>query len=629
MSQITLEKKIFRNQNIFNLYNGKRKELFSEVSPKESPQILYLLPWLLSVNHPDCPGYLPEMENGFKVYGIENSHEVKKKEAVFKKMFKIKERSSLYLKSNGQLSIDGIYTIGSIGSVAQTQYSDCDIWVCADYNKFGEKNWDYLVKKINLIKDWFDENCKIPVYFFTSDVNNIKKGYFGKVDKESSGSAQKNILMEEFYRTTIVIMGKTPFWWVCWSKHEKLDYEKSYKLMQTSINGCDEYVDFGDLPQIESSEFLGSSLWQLQKALASPLKSVIKMALLKRQIDDPGKRLAADLFREKILTSNQNDFLEPMTFTLGLLLKNMEDLINKERNSFLKECFFLRCNMKAFEKKKGLRKKFVDIFIKCSGIPRETQYKLSDFENWDMASQLHLGKRLVQELFNYYKEISAAGKADAGINLRDLTVLGRKIASIYQRKNHKVNLIPKPIENFNLLDVTFVYDNDTWFIYAGNDRSIPLFQGKDIVKAASFVVWNDLFKTGRIKMLPNHTSVSLQEIINLCHKLKDFFGTCDVLDNSPGYYLKKEKVKKVFVVVSFEEIHYEKNINNFAVIYKTTWGELFVRRIRSPYALQNQLKLIRQTNRDYLIDFYLQRNSNYYEKIIRRTRDLVERSLSI
>jgi len=626
MVHISIEKKVTRNLNLFNLYNNKRKELFKEFSPKESDQILYLLPWLLSVNQPSCPGFVPELKENFRVFGIESLKIMRKKSLVYKKLFKISDSDHPHLKPGKVFQIDGVYTIGSIGSIAQTSYSDCDIWICIDSNTIDRERKIFLIEKLNLIKDWFDENCKIPVYFFLSDIHDVKKGYFGKLDKESSGSAQKNILMEEFYRTTIVIMGRTPFWWV--SRIPGYDYDYVLKKINEGLGGGYEYVDFGDLPKIGADEFLGASLWQLQKALGSPLKSVIKMALLKRNIDNPDNKLAADLLKERVMTTNPEDFLDPMSFTLDLLLEGLDHKYDKATRGFLKECFFLRCNMKTYEKKEGLRRKLVMRFIKASEIPKETQYRLSDFKHWDMASQMRLGKRLLQELFKFYRDISSRGHADIGINKRDLTVLGRKIASIYQKKTNKLSLVPKPTEKFNLIDITYIYKMGRWYIYAGNDRSIPLFTDKDIVKATAFSVWNNLFKVGRVRMEPNSTSVSLQEIINLSHKLKSFLGECDVLDNSPSFYLRKERIQKVFIVVSFEESHYEKDINNFAFIYKTTWGELFVKRITSPYGLQKKLKLIKEDNREFQIEFYLQRNCSYYEKIIRRTRDIVERSFS-
>ena len=40
--------------------------------------------------------------------------------------------------------------------------------------------------KINLIKDWLDQNVKIPIYFFLSDVDDIRHYRFGLVEGESS-----------------------------------------------------------------------------------------------------------------------------------------------------------------------------------------------------------------------------------------------------------------------------------------------------------------------------------------------------------------------------------------------------------------------------------------------------------
>ncbi|PIE74843.1 MAG: hypothetical protein CSA18_02730 [Deltaproteobacteria bacterium] len=626
MAHFKFEKKISRNTNIFKLYNEKRKVLFKEISPDESIKILYLLPWLLSVNHRNCPGYLPELETCFKVFGIDRSYEIKKREPFFKRLFNIQSDARLYGRDKDPVLIEGLYTIGSIGTIAQTAYSDCDIWVCANFSKIGHKNQQFLVKKINIIKDWFDENCKIPVFFFISDVNNIKKGYFGNLDEQSSGSAQKNLLMEEFYRTTIVIMGKIPFWWVCFDRDKNLDYKFSYKCIKNSIGGGYEYIDFGDIPEIKSDEFLGASLWQLHKALASPLKSVIKMALLKRHIDDSSKRPAAELFREKVFLSKKSDFIDPMSFTIDLLVKSMSETFDEQRLLFLKECFFLRCSMNIIRKKNVIKKRLVKFFIENCELPEETRRHLENFKNWNMTSQILLGKRLVEELFSFYKIISSAERNNIYISNRDLTVLGRRIASIYKKKKDKVNLVPKPIEKFNLIDITYVYDNGLWFLYSGNNRTVPLYKGTDIVSAVSFAVWNDLFMEGRVRMEPNHTSVSLPEIVNLSHKLKAFLGKCDVLDTSPVFYLKDEKIQKIFIVVSFEETYYEKNVNNFALICKTTWGELFVKRAKSPRELEHKLKYIKDINRNFQIDFYLQRNSSYYEKIIRRARDIVETS---
>jgi hypothetical protein len=45
------------------------KKIFSTNSPKDSQIILYMLPWLLSVNRPSVPGYIKDLKARFHVFG--------------------------------------------------------------------------------------------------------------------------------------------------------------------------------------------------------------------------------------------------------------------------------------------------------------------------------------------------------------------------------------------------------------------------------------------------------------------------------------------------------------------------------------------------------------------------------
>ena len=50
------------NKNRYLAYNALRKKYFLANSPKDSPIILYMLPWLLSVNRQSVPGYIKELK---------------------------------------------------------------------------------------------------------------------------------------------------------------------------------------------------------------------------------------------------------------------------------------------------------------------------------------------------------------------------------------------------------------------------------------------------------------------------------------------------------------------------------------------------------------------------------------
>ncbi len=184
-----IRKIINRNKKKFHEYNSLRKQMFAEFSPKDSEIILHMLPWLLSINHPDCPGYIMDIEAMFRVYGVNINSEIRKRESTFKGMLGIGQKQSLIKPFPKLCTIHGLYTIGSIGTVSQTVDSDCDIWVCYRRSELNDNQFRQMTKKITLIEEWIGRNCRLPVHFFISDVDDIQQCLFGSVDEESSGSS--------------------------------------------------------------------------------------------------------------------------------------------------------------------------------------------------------------------------------------------------------------------------------------------------------------------------------------------------------------------------------------------------------------------------------------------------------
>ncbi|MBF0227646.1 MAG: class I adenylate cyclase [Desulfobacterales bacterium] len=627
-----LKKILLRNTKRFIEYNDKRKKVFAEIAPKESEYILYLLPWLLSINHPLCPGYVPEVKYPFRVFNVGNVREIKELEPTFKKNFGIKTKESLLPPPPKYYIIEGLYTIGSVGTVSQTPSSDCDIWLCYNKEDFDRKAWTHLNYKINLIKDWFDLNIKIPVYFFISDVNDIRRNFFGNVDSESSGSTQRNVLKEEFYRTTIVICGKIPLWWVCYSKNEELNYDEIAKKIEEDETFMNlDLIDFGNLESIDKDEYFGSAIWQIRKSFTRPLKSIIKMALLKMLVEESSQNLMSHRLRENVLDKkNHEEFIDPIIFTIKSIFDYYQLIGKNSIINFLNECFFLRCDIKPFDKKFSLKKRLMSELLKEYQIDIETQVKLSNFDEWDFNSQIKLGNRLFILLLRMYKEISVAYDGNkTQIDRQDLTILGRKIAAYYEKKNHKIPVIKKPTGKLNISELTLNIEENVWTIFPNNDKSSPLVASQDIIHVLAFIVWNNFFSQNQIKMIPNASRVTIQEITNLSIKLKEFFGTYDSLDIEYDYYLKNEFIIKLFVVISFESSPWDKDINDFGVIYLNNWGELFVRRFKAPGKLRDFLKELCGDKQGLNIKYYLQRNSSSYEKIIERTKQIILLSIGI
>ena len=155
------------------------------------------------------------------------------------------------------------------------------------------------------------------------------------------------------------------------------------------------------------------------------------------------------------------------------------------------------------------------------------------------------------------------------------------------------------------------------------DKSLPIISNADIVYCIAFLVWNDIYLQQQIRMLPNSTPVTIQEIINLAKKIKDIFGVYDVNNIDFENFLADEKYLRMLLVVSFEASHDIKDVNDYCLIYLNNWGELFVRRFNSPDKLNAFLLKHQKQIECSEFNYYVQRSSLYYEKIIERTKRLV------
>ena len=616
-----------RNKVKYLEYNRLRKELFAEYSPKDSELILYLLPWLLSVNHPGCPGFIPDLENGFVVSNVNGSKQVRIREDQFKDMFSVAERGSLLKPRPEDYVIEGLYTIGSIGTLSQTFDSDCDIWVCYDEKKLDKDHVIILHRKLYLIKEWFSKNCRIPVYFFVLDIGDVRNCRFGSVDDESSGSTQTHVLKEEFYRTTVLICGKVPLWWICFGPRDIISYETALSEIKANPLWEEDFIDMGNLENIEVNEYFGAALWQLNKALGRPLKSIIKMLMLKMQLDASDEELLCHKFRQHIMIKRTENMIpDPSVFSMFFILRYYQDKNDQETILFIKQCFYLRCGIKAYTGKHPSRKQLSDIIIEQLAIDRASREKLDRFSNWDLESQIRFGKELFKLLFHMYRDIS---KSYAGVASRidkeDLTVIGRKIQIFYEVKDHKVPVLPKVMEKLNVSGLMFHLDSGRWQVYSGNARAGHLVAHVDILYVITFIVKNDLFDPVRMHMLPNRSSISLPEIQNVATKIRDFIH----LDHevSRNDYLKKDVIQRMLVVVSFEEQPWEKTAGNVTIIYKNSWGEVYVRRFHTEKRLREFVSTSGCGEGRVLVDYYLQRKCINYPIILSHVQALMKGGL--
>lgn len=618
---ITLQK----NKRAYLQYNELRKQQFVANSPKDAGVILYMLPWLLNVNHPAVPGFIRDMKKPFKAFGIEKDREILAREHQFKKVFHWEDERFSVRSMSGDFEIQGIYTIGSVGTISQTSHSDCDIWICINRDNFDDKHLNYLNQKLNLIKGWLDERVKIPVYFFLTDIEDIRNCNFGNIDFESSGSAQKNVLKEEFYRTTILICGKIPFWWIAYDPEGPVDYDQAFN--DNKRIGLDEFdvIDLGNLEQVHQPEFYGAALWQLNKSLTHPLKSIIKMLLLKMFLESPEDELLCNKFRALVLDPGRPKTpLDPSVFTMQKVLDYYSTRIREDHFEFIKKCFYLRYDLKLMSKKQTLKEEMAAAIFNTYKIDRRTIYELNDFNSWSLDEQVDFGALMFEYVTDIYRDIISIQKGMRGyIAPDDLTIIGRKLASSMSVKSFKIPILHTSSETTNIPAMTFAFKKDIWQVYASQNPSTPVIANEEMVFCLAYIVWNGIFDPMQIRMQPNPTSVTVQEIINMGRMMRDVFGTYDIAQVHFSKFLEEEIINKMLISISFDETMAERDIQDISIIYRNNWEELFVRRFSSIEKMKVFFARVGKISPRVETRYYIRRNNKYYEKIIDRTKNII------
>lgn len=626
MLSITLQ----NNKRNFLRYNEWRKEQFIENSPKDANTILYLLPWLLTVNHYSVPGYIKGQKHHFKVFNIENNREIIFRESHYKKIFGMQDEWFSVRRIPGDSYIQGIYTIGSIGTISQTLHSDCDIWICMDRRQFDDDSFHHLNQKLNLIKGWLDENLKIPVYFFLTDIEDIRACNFGSIDFESSGSTQRNVLKEEFYRTSILICGKIPFWWVAFDPAGPVDYERVFEQNQNSGFGEYDLIDLGNLEQVEQSEFYGAALWQLNKSLTHPLKSIIKMLLLKMFLEMPGEELLCNKFRRRVLNADPGEsWPDPSVFTMQEILEYYSTRIQEDHFEFIKKCFYLRCDLKLMSKKQTRRDELAGAVFKKYKIDRQTIYELNEFDAWSLDEQVDFGSLMFEYVSEIYRDIIEIQEGMQGyIAPDDLTIIGRKLDASMSVKDFKIPILHMSTENIKLPAMTFSFQEGSWRVLASHDLSSTIITHEDMIFCLAYIAWNGIFDAQQIRMKPNPTPVTVQEIINVGKMMQSVFGTYNIAQVHFSRFLEKEIINKMLIILSFEDVLTDAEIQSVSIVYKNNWEELYVRRFSS---IEKMKSLFTRNGKIFPgldMHFYIQRNNKFYEKLIDRTKNAIAQMIT-
>lgn len=613
-----------RNRVAWRSYNDSRIRRALEINPNACAVAFHLIPFALNFNMPGYPGYVKDdlPQGGLATYTPTD-------EAVdtIKKL--VPQASGLEKDSLnpqvGEAAIESLLLMGSIGTVAQTMESDYDYWVVIDESKFEERELNALRNKLAAIEQWCAER-KIEVHFFLSDIEKTRNNDFGATDKESAGSSQAHLLKEEFYRTVIKAGGKDPMWWLLPPNLSEEDYEEhASRLFLESEIDENEVVDLGNVAPIPTGELFGGLLWQLNKATSNPYKASIKMALMESLIySNSGDSLLCDTIKRAIQTHpDKTDQADPYLLMFDHIRRYYMRSGNRKATDCLEKCFYLKAMDKPVSQTRDdpslpYKERTLRAVIRHWKWTPQTLEDMNSYKKWDFEKLVALGSQthgfMLETYTKIYDGVANQSKEKSYITDQDRTILGRKLFTIYDKRNSaKVEYMQRIMNELKDLEaLTFSVDvkqgqKSHWAVYHGDIRmmaakGIPvknLLLRKD-ANPIAIMMWlaqNEIYGRGTfLYYMPNSAlPVTLQDLQFALEVIRNFFPVISPGDLKGDDLLRRARVNKLMVVVNFLVPRWKTSVETLHIIYSTSWGESFCYAFPVKQGLQKLIEILGQT----------------------------------
>ncbi|MBF0495579.1 MAG: class I adenylate cyclase [Deltaproteobacteria bacterium] len=503
--------------------------------------------------------------------------------------------------ATGPSAIEAIYTIGSLGTFAQTSKSDLDYWICYDSGVISESHMALIQPKLDKLSSWANKKFGLSVFFFLMDLKKVRENNFGFSDEEGSGSAQAQILKEEFYRTTIRIAGKMPAWWLIPPHSDRETYQGHISWM---IKGCswlrDKVSDLGHLDEIAPGEFFGASLWQIVKSLKSPFKSLMKLGLLEKYVaaQDRRARLLCDRIKDNLLVGLTDlDQIDPYVVMFQELNDHFLLMGDQESLDLIKMAFILKSGGGKIDPVEILAPK-AEKSILLSRYFREWKWtvnqitELTQFDSWDFKKKAALGDMIKSFILRTYVRIQDSlqhRQADIKINELDLTKLGRRIISNVSMKENKLERLSSvfPLENIftelHFQGIKAMGQPTVWVVKgvqgkAGQTKNdlVEIKRDRDMARLLAWIIINNLYYPEMVLRTDAGLSpVSAKDVGELLRSLREFFPIKETFETALDEHVKPERVVKVFGILNLLTLRKTTKISEATFIYATNWGEVF------------------------------------------------------
>ncbi len=450
-----------RYQCFANLNSERLRRTRSVLAPRQQ-LLLDLLPLFFHINHPLLPGYAGQnVLAGIQGYTPpeENLQRVRD---YFVQSF---DFSRLQAQTP---HIQSVFIMGSCGSVAQSPSSDLDVWLCHQPGLEAEQQAALEQKAQALMR--YAETIELDLHIFLVDACQMKAEVSEQLSAEAVGSSQHYLLLDEFYRSGILLAGAIPLWWLVPAEQES-DYQNYVAgLERAGLLTSWSYIDFGAVPDIPTGEFIGASIWQLYKAISSPYKAVLKLLLVEAYSDAHIRQclVPLSLQHKRRLHSGEIDAdkLDSYLLVYRYIEEYLQTRQQTERLSLLRRALYFKSGLQLSEGSdtEHWRQRVMSSLLHEWSWKDEQLRNLDTRRSWKLRRVREEHRFIVAELTRSYRLLQKFAEqygGEAKIAREEMAVLGRKLFAAFERKANKVEWLNPGIVPAMTEAQLFFYQQET------------------------------------------------------------------------------------------------------------------------------------------------------------------------
>ncbi|MGZ7456073.1 class I adenylate cyclase [Pseudomonas sp. Ma2-10] len=518
------------------LNEGRMARAMEGLSTRQQA-VLTLLPLFFHVNHPLLPGYV----SGSTPAGLSNYEpdaNTLSEAQRLTRSFSYKPRHG----SNPPRPILGLFLMGSLGTLAQADQSDMDVWVCHG-SDLSESELAELRKKCQLLETWAASQGAEAHFFLIDPTRFVRGERDTQLSSEDCGTTQHYLLLDEFYRTAIWLAGRTPVWWLV-PVYEEASYDRyTHTLMSKRFIRADETLDLGHLAYIPPGEYIGAGLWQLFKGIESPYKSVLKLLLTEVYASEHPKVHCLSLRFKQAVFANRLDLdeLDPYVVVYRRIEEYLTARGEPQRLELVRRALYLKVNRKLTGSNSRTQSWQRSLLKRLT---HEWQWDhrqlalLDSRSQWKVRQVSSERRALVNELNYSYRFLTQFARNEQTVSLinkRDLNVLGRRLYAAFERKADKVEFINPGIAPDLAEDtLTLVHapnkkesGQTQWGLYNGSltalewEHFAPIKRGRQLLELLTWCHRNGVIDSStRLALHPGSSDLSEFELFNLLASLQ-------------------------------------------------------------------------------------------------------------